>query len=165
MKDIDHLVKAIVDSGGRILAGSDSPEWFHVYGWALHRELASYVNAGLTDTARVFEWIGKGPRSTDVHHAGPTDPVLLPFRSDPRFARAMVGACATIQPAWIMASAQAERPSRAMFRTLILEHAISGVRTRLLSAIVYTGKVSLLEILSSSWTSEMSNIRSPSYLH
>ena len=44
----NHLVKAIADSGGRILAGSDSPEWFHVYGWALHRELASYVNAGLT---------------------------------------------------------------------------------------------------------------------
>jgi imidazolonepropionase-like amidohydrolase len=42
------LVKAIADSGGKILAGSDSPEWFHVYGWALHRELASYVGAGLT---------------------------------------------------------------------------------------------------------------------
>ncbi len=44
----NHLVKAIADSGGKILAGSDSPEWFHVYGWALHRELASYVAAGLT---------------------------------------------------------------------------------------------------------------------
>ena len=44
----NHLVKAIADSGGKILAGSDSPEWFHVYGWALHRELASYVGAGLT---------------------------------------------------------------------------------------------------------------------
>jgi imidazolonepropionase-like amidohydrolase len=44
----NHLVKAIADSGGRILAGSDAPEWFHVYGWALHRELASYVAAGLS---------------------------------------------------------------------------------------------------------------------
>jgi imidazolonepropionase-like amidohydrolase len=44
----NHLVKAIADSGGKIMAGSDSPEWFHVYGWALHRELASYVSAGLT---------------------------------------------------------------------------------------------------------------------
>jgi len=44
----NRLVKAIADSGGRILAGSDTPEWFHVYGWALHRELASYVGAGLT---------------------------------------------------------------------------------------------------------------------
>ncbi|MGH7628634.1 MAG: amidohydrolase family protein [Gemmatimonadales bacterium] len=44
----NRLVKAIVDSGGKLLAGSDSPEWFHVYGWALHRELASFVTAGLT---------------------------------------------------------------------------------------------------------------------
>ncbi|HEX2451612.1 MAG TPA: amidohydrolase family protein, partial [Gemmatimonadales bacterium] len=44
----NHLVKAIADSGGKILAGSDTPEWFHVYGWALHRELASYATAGLT---------------------------------------------------------------------------------------------------------------------
>ena len=44
----NRLVKAIADSGGRILAGSDSPEWFHVYGFALHRELASLVTAGLT---------------------------------------------------------------------------------------------------------------------
>jgi len=42
------LVKAIADSGGKILAGSDTPEWFHVYGFALHRELASLVAAGLT---------------------------------------------------------------------------------------------------------------------
>jgi imidazolonepropionase-like amidohydrolase/glyoxylase-like metal-dependent hydrolase (beta-lactamase superfamily II) len=42
------LVKAIADSGGRIMAGSDSPEWFHVYGFALHRELEALVAAGLT---------------------------------------------------------------------------------------------------------------------
>ena len=41
------LTRAIHDSGGRILAGSDSPEWFHGYGWALHRELESLVSAGL----------------------------------------------------------------------------------------------------------------------
>ena len=42
------LTKAIADSGGRIMAGSDTPEWFHVYGFALHRELANLVAAGLT---------------------------------------------------------------------------------------------------------------------
>lgn len=42
------LVKAIADSGGRVLAGSDTPEWFHLYGFALHRELAALVTAGLT---------------------------------------------------------------------------------------------------------------------
>ena len=44
----NRLTRAIADSGGRILAGSDSPEWFHAYGYALHRELAALVEAGLT---------------------------------------------------------------------------------------------------------------------
>ncbi len=44
----DRLVKAIADSGGRIMAGSDTPEWFFAYGWTLHRELESLVAAGLT---------------------------------------------------------------------------------------------------------------------
>jgi imidazolonepropionase-like amidohydrolase len=44
----NRLVKAIHDSGGKILGGSDTPEWFHVYGWGLHRELHAYVVAGLT---------------------------------------------------------------------------------------------------------------------
>jgi imidazolonepropionase-like amidohydrolase len=44
----NKLVKAIADSGGRIMAGSDSPEWLHVYGFALHRELEALVGAGLT---------------------------------------------------------------------------------------------------------------------
>jgi imidazolonepropionase-like amidohydrolase len=44
----NRLVKAIVDSGGKVLAGSDSPEWFMTYGFTLHRELAALVDAGLT---------------------------------------------------------------------------------------------------------------------
>ena len=44
----NRLAKAIVDSGGKLLAGSDSPDWFLVYGWTLHRELAALVVAGLT---------------------------------------------------------------------------------------------------------------------
>jgi hypothetical protein len=44
----NHLTKAIVDSGGKVLAGSDSPDWFNVYGWTLHRELGNLVRAGLT---------------------------------------------------------------------------------------------------------------------
>jgi imidazolonepropionase-like amidohydrolase len=43
-----QLVKAIVDSGGKVMAGSDAPDWFMSYGWTLHRELASFVEAGLT---------------------------------------------------------------------------------------------------------------------
>ncbi len=46
----NSAVKAIADSGGagRILAGSDSPDWFMVYGWTMHREMQSLVTAGLT---------------------------------------------------------------------------------------------------------------------
>jgi imidazolonepropionase-like amidohydrolase len=44
----NRLVKVIADSGGRIMAGSDTPEWFFGYGWTLHRELESLVAAGLT---------------------------------------------------------------------------------------------------------------------
>jgi imidazolonepropionase-like amidohydrolase len=42
------MVKAIVDSGGRIMAGSDGPGGLMGYGWSLHRELEMLVDAGLT---------------------------------------------------------------------------------------------------------------------
>ena len=44
----NRLVKAIADSGGKIMAGSDTPEWFLGYGFTLHRELENLVAAGLT---------------------------------------------------------------------------------------------------------------------
>lgn len=44
----DQLVKAIADSGGKIMTGSDTPEWFFGYGWTIHREMESLVAAGLT---------------------------------------------------------------------------------------------------------------------
>ena len=42
------LVKDIADAGGKIMAGSDSPDLLMAYGFALHRELAHLVRAGLT---------------------------------------------------------------------------------------------------------------------
>jgi imidazolonepropionase-like amidohydrolase len=47
----NQLVKAIHDAGGKIMAGSDAPEWFLLYGYTLHRELKSLVDAGLTPYA------------------------------------------------------------------------------------------------------------------
>jgi imidazolonepropionase-like amidohydrolase len=44
----NQVVKALQDSGGKLLAGSDTPEWFHLYGYGLHRELGALVQAGLT---------------------------------------------------------------------------------------------------------------------
>ena len=44
----NRMVKAIVDSGGHIMAGSDGPGGLMGYGWTIHRELAFLVDAGLT---------------------------------------------------------------------------------------------------------------------
>ena len=44
----NKIVKAIVDSGGKVMAGSDAPDWFMSPGWTLHRELKTFVEAGLT---------------------------------------------------------------------------------------------------------------------
>lgn len=44
----DRMVRAILDSGGRIMAGSDGPSGLMSYGWMLHRELEALVAAGLT---------------------------------------------------------------------------------------------------------------------
>ncbi|HEX2570784.1 MAG TPA: amidohydrolase family protein [Polyangia bacterium] len=47
----NQLVKAIFDAGGKIMAGSDTPDWFLLYGWTLHRELQNLVEAGLSPYA------------------------------------------------------------------------------------------------------------------
>lgn len=44
----DRLVKAIHEAGGKVMAGSDTPEMFLLYGFTLHRELRNIVEAGLT---------------------------------------------------------------------------------------------------------------------
>lgn len=44
----NQLTRRIAAAGGRIMAGSDSPEWLMAYGWTLHRELEALVAAGLT---------------------------------------------------------------------------------------------------------------------
>jgi imidazolonepropionase-like amidohydrolase len=43
----NKLVKALYDAGGKIMAGSDAPEWYLLYGYTLHRELRNLVEAGL----------------------------------------------------------------------------------------------------------------------
>ena len=44
----NRLVRAIVDSGGHVMAGSDAPGGLMGYGWTLHRELEMLVAAGLS---------------------------------------------------------------------------------------------------------------------
>ena len=42
------IVKAMADSGVKLMAGSDAPDWFLNYGWTLHRELQNMVAAGMS---------------------------------------------------------------------------------------------------------------------
>ncbi|MBK8812841.1 MAG: amidohydrolase family protein [Acidobacteria bacterium] len=44
----DKMIKAIYDAGGKILAGSDTPEFLWLYGFTMHRELKALNEAGLT---------------------------------------------------------------------------------------------------------------------
>ncbi|HJR09567.1 MAG TPA: amidohydrolase family protein [Pyrinomonadaceae bacterium] len=47
----NKIVKAIHEAGGKILAGSDTPEWLLLYGYTLHRELRALNEAGLSNYA------------------------------------------------------------------------------------------------------------------
>jgi imidazolonepropionase-like amidohydrolase len=47
----NKIVKAIYDVGGRLMAGSDTPEWLMLYGHTLHLELIDLRDAGLSNYA------------------------------------------------------------------------------------------------------------------
>jgi imidazolonepropionase-like amidohydrolase len=47
----NKITKAIHDAGGKIMAGSDTPEWLQLYGYTLHRELRTLSEAGLSNYA------------------------------------------------------------------------------------------------------------------
>lgn len=47
----NKLVKAIHDAGGRLMAGSDTPEWLMLYGHTLHLEMIDLRDAGLSNYA------------------------------------------------------------------------------------------------------------------
>ena len=56
----NKIVKGLFDAGGKIMAGSDAPEWFLLYGYTLHRELKSLADAGLSNYA-VLESATRNP--------------------------------------------------------------------------------------------------------
>jgi imidazolonepropionase-like amidohydrolase/pimeloyl-ACP methyl ester carboxylesterase len=47
----NKITKAIFDAGGKILAGSDSPDWLLLYGFSLHTEIKNLTEAGLSNYA------------------------------------------------------------------------------------------------------------------
>ncbi|HEX5885715.1 MAG TPA: amidohydrolase family protein [Pyrinomonadaceae bacterium] len=54
------LIKAIYDAGGRIMTGSDTPEFLWLYGFGMHHELKALKEAGLSNYA-VLEAATKNP--------------------------------------------------------------------------------------------------------
>ena len=56
----NRLIKAIYDAGGRIMTGSDTPEFLWLYGFTVHRELKALADAGLSNYA-VLEAATKNP--------------------------------------------------------------------------------------------------------
>jgi imidazolonepropionase-like amidohydrolase len=80
----NQFVKAVQDSGGKLIAGSDSPEWFHLYGFGLHRELGAMVQAGLTPyealvtaTRNPAEFLGASSQWGTIEPGKRADLVLL----------------------------------------------------------------------------------------
>lgn len=47
----DKIIKAIYDAGGKIMTGSDTPEFLYLYGFSEHRELKALADAGLSNYA------------------------------------------------------------------------------------------------------------------
>ena len=56
----NKLIKAIYDAGGRIMTGSDTPEFLWLYGFGMHHELKALRDAGLSNYA-VLEAATKNP--------------------------------------------------------------------------------------------------------
>lgn len=56
----EKLIKAIYDAGGRIMTGSDTPEFLWLYGFGMHHELKALKEAGLSNYA-VLEAATKNP--------------------------------------------------------------------------------------------------------
>ena len=58
-----RLIKALHDGGAGLLLGSDAPQVWNVPGFSIHRELATYVAAGLTP----YQALATGTRNVAVH--------------------------------------------------------------------------------------------------
>jgi imidazolonepropionase-like amidohydrolase len=58
-----RLIKALHDGGAGLLLGSDAPQVWNVPGFSIHRELATYVAAGLTP----YQALETGTRNVALH--------------------------------------------------------------------------------------------------
>jgi imidazolonepropionase-like amidohydrolase len=73
-----RLIKALQDAGAGLLLGSDAPQVWNVPGFSIHRELASYVAAGLTP----YQALATGTRNVAAH-LGQLTPECTNLSPDP----------------------------------------------------------------------------------
>jgi imidazolonepropionase-like amidohydrolase len=79
-----RLIKALHDGGVGVLLGSDAPQTWNVPGFSIHREIATYVAAGLTPfqalvtgTRAVAEHLGTSKSAGTIEVGKRADVVLL----------------------------------------------------------------------------------------
>lgn len=80
----NKLIKAIYDAGGRIMVGSDTPEFLWLYGFTEHREMKALAEAGLPNyavlaaaTRNAHEYLGSLKRSGTIEKGKAADLALL----------------------------------------------------------------------------------------
>lgn len=80
----EKLIKAIVEAGGKMLTGSDTPEFLWLYGFGLHHEFKALKDAGLSNyvvlcaaTRNAHEFFGTLNRSGTIQKGKQADLLLL----------------------------------------------------------------------------------------
>jgi hypothetical protein len=80
----NKLIKAIHDAGGKIMAGSDTPEFLFLYGFSQHRELKALADAGLSNyavlaagTRNAHEFLGTIDKVGTIEKGRRADLILL----------------------------------------------------------------------------------------
>lgn len=80
----NKLIKAIHDAGGKLMAGSDTPEFLWLYGFALHHELKALRDAGISNYAALaagtrnpHEFFGTLNKAGTVEKGKRADLILL----------------------------------------------------------------------------------------
>lgn len=123
----NKLVKAIHDAGGKVMAGSDAPEWFLLYGFTLHRELESLRDAGLSNyevlesaTRNPAEFLGELDQAGTIEAGKVADLVLLDANPLADISNTQKIAGVMVRGRWISKDA--------------IDAALSGIRTRFRAA-------------------------------
>lgn len=80
----EKLIKAIHDAGGKIMTGSDTPEFLFLYGFGLHHELRALKDSGLSNYAVLaagirnpHEFLGTLDRVGTIEKGKRADLILL----------------------------------------------------------------------------------------